>query len=338
MRSDRERSLFPTPVSGGWLALRLAFPLGVALALCVSVLSSVSSAAIVERIVAVVGERAILLSDLRQRSRPFLVRVHQQYPEGPQRAAATSQVYKVVLGRMVEEELEEEAARRAGVTVTSQDVDDAIERVALQNGLTKAAILSEARQSGLTTEQYRDEIRRQLVQAKVSNLRLQGRVKIGESDLRAAYRALVREERLSLPQRTMRLALDAGDSQESEKQALKLAERLSERAQAGEDFRALVQEYGKVGSGLAEAKPPFQEPEAIQRATLGLEVGETSKPVRLGQAVVVLQVLERSPSTLPPYAEVHDLMQERVYSEKMAKVRRHWLDGLRRRTHVEIRM
>ena len=72
-----------------------------------------ASAAIVERIVAIVGERAILLSDLRQRSRPFLARAYDQYPEGPQRAAATSQIYKVVLDRMVEEELEDEAAKRA---------------------------------------------------------------------------------------------------------------------------------------------------------------------------------------------------------------------------------
>lgn len=302
-------------------------------------LSQPVSATIVERIVAIVGDRAILLSDLRQRSRPFLARVYDQYPEGPQRSAATSQIYKVVLERMVEEELEDEAAKRAGITVTSEEVDQALERVAIQNGLSPAAILAEARQSGMTTEQYRDELRRQVLQAKIGSIRLQSRVKIEESDLRAAYHALVREERLQLPQRTLRLVLPGGGTPSAEARALKQAEDLAARAAAGEDFRELVRKYGSApGSGLAEARPPMQEPEEIQRATLGLDVGGVSRPVRIAGVLMIVQVLERAPSSLPPYDEVKDAVHERVYMEKMARVRKHWLDGLRRRTYVEIRM
>lgn len=312
---------------------------GLVVALMVSALAGSVRAAIVERIVAIVGDRAILLSDLRQRSRPFLARAYDQYPEGPQRAAATSQIYKVVLDRMVEEELEDEAARRAGITVTSEEIDKALERVAMQNGLSPAAIMAEARNSGLTTEQYRDELRRQVLQSKIGSIRLQGRVKIEESDLRAAYHALVREERMQLPQRTLRLVLPAGGTPTAEARAQKQADALVQRALAGEDFRQLVEQYGvKPGSGLAEARPPMQEPEEIQRATLGLEVGGISRPVRLAGAIVIVQVLERAASSLPPYDEVKDAVHERVYMEKMSRVRKHWLDGLRRRTYVEIRM
>jgi peptidyl-prolyl cis-trans isomerase SurA len=298
-----------------------------------------ASAAIVERIVAIVGERAILLSDLRQRSRPFLARAYDQYPEGPQRAAATSQIYKVVLDRMVEEELEDEAAKRAGIAVTGEEVDQALERVAMQNGMSPAAIMAEARGSGLSTEQYREELRRQVLQAKIGSIRLQSRVKIEESDLRAAYHALVREERMQLPQRTLRLALPVGTTAAQEARAQKLADDLVRRAAAGEDFRELVQKYGTApGTGLAEARPPLQEPEEIRRATLGLDVGGVSRPVRVAGVLMILQVLERAPSSVPPFDEVKDAVHERVYMEKMARVRKHWLDSLRRRTYVEIRM
>jgi peptidyl-prolyl cis-trans isomerase SurA len=310
-----------------------------ALFLACTVLPRPGAGAIVERIVAIVGERAILLSDLRQRSRPFLTRAYDQYPEGPQRSAATSQIYKVVLDRMVEEELEDEAAKRAGITVTSEEVDQALERVAMQNGLSPAAVLAEARGSGMTTEQYRDELKRQLLQSKIGSIRLQGRVQIEESDLRAAYHALVREERMQLPQRTLRLAIPAGNTPQSEARAQKLADELVRRAAAGEDFRELVRRYGTApGTGLAEARPPLQEPEEIQRATVGLEVGGVSRPIRLAGVIMILNVLERAPSSLPPYDEVKDAVHERVYMEKMARVRKHWLDALRRRTYVEIRM
>lgn len=296
-------------------------------------------ATIVERIVAVVGDDPILLSDVRNRSRPFLVRIYQEVPDGPQRSAAITQVYKLVLERMIDEELEDRAAARAGIVVTSQEIDQALARIAAQNGMTEQQILAEAQQSGLTVAQYRDELRRQVLQAKMSSLRLQGRVRVDEEDVEAAYRELEREERLRLPQRTLRLALARGTTPEQEAKQLALAESLAERARAGEDFAELIAKYATAaGSGAAPPAPPVQEPEAVRRATLPLEVGQVSRPVRLGGSIVLLQVVERAPSQLPPYQQARDAMQERVYMEKLAKARQHWLEGLRRRTHIEVRM
>src|SRR5690606_16970369 len=148
-------------------------------------------AAIVERVVAVVGERAILLSDVRERSKAFLLRVYDTVPPGPQRDAAISQIYRAVLNKMVEEELEDTAAARAGVVVPARETDQACARVAAQDGLPPGALIAEAKRSGLSEEQYRQELRRQLLQAKLAILRLQGRIRVTENDLKRAYRAMV---------------------------------------------------------------------------------------------------------------------------------------------------
>ena len=302
-------------------------------------LSWPARATIVERVVAIVGEDAILLTDVQERARPFLISVYEQVPDGPQRAATISRIYKVVLDRMVDEELEDAAAARAGIVVTTTEVDEALERIAGQNGMTTGAILAEAKTSGMTTGQYRDELRRQVLQAKLGGLRLQGRIQIDETDLRTAYERLVREERQQLQQRTVRLAIPAGSGPKQEAAAKKLADSLSERARRGENFQDLVVRYGQgPSSGLAPARPPFQEAPEIQRASLGLGVGETSRPIRVGDELIILHILERDPSSLPPFEEAAMALQERVYMEKMAEVRRRWLNGLRRRTHVEVRM
>ena len=51
--------------------------------------SPIARANVAERVVAVVGEHAILLSDMHQRARPFLLQIHQKVPPGAQQAAAT---------------------------------------------------------------------------------------------------------------------------------------------------------------------------------------------------------------------------------------------------------
>jgi peptidyl-prolyl cis-trans isomerase SurA len=69
-----------------------------------------------------------------------------------------------------------------------------------------------------------------------------------------------------------------------------------------------------------------------------LDVGEVSDPILIGDSWVVFKVLERPPSQIPPYVEARAQVHERVYMEKLTTAREHWLKGLRRRTHVEVRL
>jgi peptidyl-prolyl cis-trans isomerase SurA len=70
----------------------------------------------------------------------------------------------------------------------------------------------------------------------------------------------------------------------------------------------------------------------------GLEVGEVSAPVRVGEQLYVVSLIERDESQLPSYEEAQMELQNRVYLQKMDQARRRWLDQLRNRTHVEIRL
>lgn len=295
-------------------------------------------AAIVERVVAVVDQSPILLTDLQERAKPFLGQVYGGVPEGPQRTAAISQVYQTVLERMIEEKLEDAAATRAGIAVTAQEIDEALERLAAQNQISLPELIEEARQNGLTIHQYREELERQLLQNKLAQLRLTGRIRIDESDVKNAYRDLVFRERNQQAQRTMRVVMPLGETPAEQARATALAESIVQRARAGEDFRALVREFGTLpGSGTAPPAPPESEPKAIARASISLDTGEISKPVRVGSTLVILKIVDRPASSLPPYVEAREAIYQRVYMEKMARARKHWLDGLRRRTYVEIR-
>lgn len=301
--------------------------------------ASLAHAAIAERIVAVVGQHAILLSDLKQRCMPFLLRIYQSVPDGPARAANVSQVYQYVLDQMINEELEAQAARKAGVEITSEQIDAAIEQTAAQNGLTANEILVEAKRTGLSVQSYREELRRQLIQRAMMEYRMRNRVNVGESDLRQTYRRLSLEERMQQTQRTLALHLPAGRTDEEVQRSREQAEALATRARAGEDFRQLIAEHAKGSqSGLRPPLPPMQEPDLVQRATMALEVGEVSEPVRMGGDWVLFQVIERPPSDLPPYNEARAQIHERVYLEKLNTARQNWLRGLRRRTHVEVRL
>jgi peptidyl-prolyl cis-trans isomerase SurA len=314
--------------------------LGAACAASVSAVAPHAAATVVERIVATVGERAILLSDLKRRAEPFMLQVQQTVPNAAQRNAAISQVYKAVLQKIVDEELMEKAALQAKVTVSATEIDEALKRVAQQNKLTVEQVLSEAERAGMPQSRYREELRRQLLEAKLMNVRLQGRIRITEEDLRAAYQKIEQEERAQLPVQlaviVIRGATHGADG------ARKLASESAARLRR-EDFatvaRAVSEDATTRASGGAMKKAqPNALPPDIARGSLSLAVGQVSQPLRSGADYLILKVLERDPSSLPDFDTAKRELSERVYMDKMAQARRSWLDNLRRQQHVEVRL
>lgn len=300
-------------------------------------LSAHVHATVVERIVAVVGDRAILMSELRTRATPYMARA-KELPSESHRAAAITQLNKQLIQQLVDEELIARAARRAKIIISEQDISSALDRVAKQNNISVERLLDEARNSGMHDGQYRDELRRQLLEARLLSLRVQGRVRVRDEDLRAAYLSIVLEERKKLAFDVSWIVLDA-----SAPTSTQLAESVSFRARAGEPFAELARQYSmdtgtrNRGGSLGRLQPG-RLPMVVDRVTQRLEVGEVSSPIRVANRLIIVKVTQRDESQLPDFEEARAELTERVYSEKMAKARRRWLDGLRGQAHVEVRL
>ncbi|HEY3495100.1 MAG TPA: peptidylprolyl isomerase [Polyangiaceae bacterium] len=315
---------------------RLAAVLGFSL-----LVAAPAQATVIERVVAVIGDRAILLSDLRERALPFLVQIHQTVPQGAQRNAAISQLYKTLIEKLVDEELEQRAAIQAKVVVTAKEIDEALARVASQNNITVEKLLIEAQKSGLDATSYREELRRQLLQTKLINVRLQGRIRVTEDDLKTAYRRLMLEEREKLSFEASWVFIQVKNPAEARAKR-KVAEDVARAARTG-DFAALARRYSEdprtrdAGGTLGTARPQ-ELPQALRRVLVALEAGETSGAVNVPGGFAVLKLVSREETSLPEYEEARAELGQRVYLEKMTQARRTWLDTLRRQQHVEVRL
>jgi peptidyl-prolyl cis-trans isomerase SurA len=335
--------------------LRSRTLLALGLALCLTAATSEAEAVVVERVVAVVGEKPILLSELRRRAKAALLQAQRSLPEGPQLAAAESTIMKEALGRMVDEELEAQAAERSRVAVTSEEVSNALRTVAGGQGLSVADVYKQARQQfGLTDQEYRDEIRRQLLEGKMLQIRVKGRIRITEEDVKNAYERYAREEkkRREYHPAWIVLSIAPGSSAEAIAERKATAEVLAERAKK-EDFAALATKFsddtptraqgGDLGIRAPAGSPSAQQGRPIlaaelEQALLALEDGGVSGPVRYGDAYVVLKLLARQPSQLGPYEQAKNTVVQLLQNELFIKAKKKWLEELRKKTHVEERL
>ena len=142
-----------------------------AAALLAVALGSISRGAraevLVDRIVAVVGTRVITLSELKQRAGPLQKRVDAEKPSAGQRAAMFTALNKDLLDRMIDEQLEAEAAEKAHIVVAPDEIERAVGMVAEQNKMSPAELLKEAERQGMSPVMYRAELARQLLEGKL---------------------------------------------------------------------------------------------------------------------------------------------------------------------------
>lgn len=308
-----------------------------------------AEAAIVERIVAVVGERPVLLSELRQRARPHLYRIAMSTQNASQQAAAESEMMRELLTRIIDERLEDQAADKAHLSVSAEEIDNGIRQVAQQNGLDPKQLVSEAKRQGLTEQDYRDEIRRQVLEGKLIQLRVRGRVRVTEQDARNAYAAYLRElaQQSPVDLRILVLAIPPGSSPQTTAARIALGEELSRRAKAGEDFCELVIQYSddpqtKQTCGSRGPIPISSLFPELQEVAKTQKPGETSAPIvfrdQTGQQAALVVQTVSTQGKPDAFESVKDKMMERAYVEATERQRKLWLDELRRGMYVDVRL
>ena len=308
-----------------------------------------SEASIVERIVAVVGERPILLSELRQRGRPQLWRIAASTPNPTQQAAQESEMFRELLNRLIDERLEENAADKSRITVSPEEVDSGIRQVASQTKLQPKDVINEAKKQGLSEQDYRDEIRRQVLEGKLIQLRVRGRVRVTDQDARTAYTHWEKEisQQHPVDLKIIVLQIPPGATPETAAARQVLGQEIAKRARAGEDYCALVTQFSQDPTTVNTCGSRGPVPMAalfpeLQQAATSLKPGETAEPIPfrdpVGNTAILDVQLASTPASLPPFDQIKEQMMERAFGEATERQRRLWLSELRRGVYIDVRL
>jgi peptidyl-prolyl cis-trans isomerase SurA len=313
----------------------------------------VAHAAIVERVVAVIGERPVLWTELLKRAFAGRVQIRMQTKDPNVISVQEQEMYKELLDRMIDDRLEEQQADRAHVTVSQDEIDRAIANIALQaqqqqgRPVAVAEVLDEVRRRGLSEQDFHDEIRRQILEGKLIELRVRPRVRVTDQDARATYQHWVEELRSREPMevRNLPLRVVVGSTQSQVAARMALAQELATRARSGEDFCKLVHDFSDDAStrntcgsrgpqAFGDLLPPIQE------AVRSMKPGDVSDPlpVQIGADQVIVIVMPMGRARVPSFDEVKDEMTQRATLDGLERARKQWLQELRRNVYIDVRL
>jgi peptidyl-prolyl cis-trans isomerase SurA len=203
---------------------------------------------LLDRVVAVVNDGVVLESELDLETREIENRLQTQHVALPPEAVLRQQV----LDRLVGEEIQQQHADRAGIKVTDEQVNAALEDIAKRQNLTLDQLPEKLAADGIDYPQYRVELRREIARQILRQRDVVQRIVITPRELdqyldhqkktaTASNEYNVAHILIAVPQ-------DAKPAQLA--QANTLAHEIDDRAHKGEEFGALAVAYSQSESAL----------------------------------------------------------------------------------------
>lgn len=322
--------------------LSLAGLVGTLMLVFAATATASAAAEVIDRIVAVVNEDIILLSELRERMAPFAQRIRSQGYDLEKERKMLFQVREEMLNRLVDEKLTDQEIQRNDIQVDEAQIDNTIENIKKTNAFTDEDLRRFLEQQNMTMEQYRDKIREQVLRSRLVNYEVKSKIVITDEEIQSYYDSHpeIYGGKTYYHLRNILMAVPENATDEEKQTVRNRMEILRARIQEGESFADLAKAFSQSptadeGGDLGEFEMETLSP-VIQEAIDGLKPGDTTKVLDtdLGLQLFYLEAINRSEGK--PLESVKAEIQQKLFAEVVDKKFVSWLDELRSQSVIKI--
>jgi len=296
----------------------------------------------VEKIVAVVGDEVILLSELNERVDPMMQTIA-AINDPTERSARENSLRREILDRLVDERLLTQQAAEIKLTITSEEVDRAIDQIKRDYGLSDAQLKEELAKQGMTMSAYRQNTRREILKYRVLNIAVGSKINVGDSEVQNYYDRHMKAANVEIKASHIFIAIPENADNATVAEKEKLGKALRERAAKGEDFAKLAREYSedantrKEGGDLGYFGRDIL-PKPIEEIVFSMKPGEVRGPVRADRGFHILQMVDKRTKAGKPLAEVQEEIRMKLRSREMERQTKIYLGELRKKILVDARL
>ncbi len=304
---------------------------------------------LVDRVVAVVNNDVITLSELEKAGREFFERIKVQAPAA-EVDKALEKAREEVLSSLVDKLIVEQQAEKLSITVTDQEVDTALDQILARNNATIEDFKKELAAMKISEQEYRGNLRGQIVQSKLISYEVRSRIVIIEEDIRAYYEKEYTQEKGGNGYRILQMGFtwrntvtleEAGfDTKEA---AREKAEEIRARVLDVESFAELAKAYSNLPSAADGGDIGlFKEDEMaadMKDVILAMQPGTISPIIEIDNAFQLFKLLsvrEGDVIVKAPYEAVREEIRDVLYRQKMEEYYKTWVKSLREEAYIKI--
>jgi len=301
-----------------------------------------SSEAVVDRIVAVVNQEIITLSEVEKLTGPLQEEI--QTEDRWEKRERVREVCRKVLERMIEEKLIDQEVKRAGVKVPSKEVESALEEIKRQNNASQEDLEKALTKDGVTLEVFKKDIAKKLLRMKLISWAIKTESKVEEKELRDFYHKNIDRYRRNESYRPGHILfiIPKGATPEEIREVRKQCQKALEKIKGGEDFGEMALLYSQDATARDRGELGyFKKGEllpAFEKEALRLQVGEVSGIIRTEYGFHLIKLLDRKGGDAPPFEEIKEKVLADYLEREKEKAIQQFLSTLKEKSVIEIRL
>ncbi len=249
----------------------------------------------IDGIAAVVDDDVITQGELNTRLQTLVKQLREKGTQLP----AMPILQRQLLERMIIEQLQMAQARQLGISISDEELNKVIDRIAAQNKLTLLQFREVLESEGHAFASFREEIRKELTIGRLRNTKVTKRVNVSPQEidnlLESQRRSQSKNEELHLQHILIALPSDASPEQIAESR--NKVEQVLGELRAGADFSNMAVSHSAGPKALEGGDIGWrrlaQLPVAFAEAIKEVGVGEVSKPIRSTSGFHLIKLLEK---------------------------------------------
>ncbi|MCX5827641.1 MAG: peptidylprolyl isomerase [Deltaproteobacteria bacterium] len=301
------------------------------------------SGEVVDRIVAIVNDDVITLSELNNTFDPYMKRIEASLA-GKDKEKVVAEGRTTILNRMIDNKLIEQEAKKSGIIIKDDEVMGVIRDMLKSRKMQMPDLLQALAKDGMTFDTYKQELKEQLQRQQLVRREIRSKLVVTDDEIGEYYRQHRDEyegkEAIRIKQ--ILLPVPVGTDPAIRERARELAESILKRIKNGEPFEALAAQFSQgpavaAGGDIGFVEKGHMLPE-VEKVALNLDIGGVSPVVDSPQGFYIIQVVDKRGSGLKPITEVRQEIQMKLEEEKAAKKFDQWVIELRSKSLVDIKL
>lgn len=307
------------------------------------IVSAVARGEVIDRVVAVVNDDIITLSELEEKAAQILKQIPPEQANAAQLDARKNELLAQVLPQLIDEHLAQEEIKKLHIEVSDQEVDDYIERFAQMNNLSVPELKKRMAAEGIDEKLYRTEMRKQIERHKLINSQVRSKIVITDEEV-LAYWKENNPKTFSAPGASIYLQhICIPYTPETKQEARTNAENAWNELKKGKPFEEVAKIWsmvpsktdgGNLGAFTENELAPF-----IKNAISGLKPGEYSRvtDTPAGFQIFRIKPMKADEKVETASADIpKEQIKELLFRQKINKRFEDWMRELRSKATIRI--
>lgn len=250
---------------------------------------------LLDQVVAIVDESVILQTELEARISTITSRLSAQGTALPPRQVLEERV----LDQLITESIQMQMADRAGMRISDNELNETMANIADRNGMSLAQFENQLAAEGVSYNQAREQIRKEMLTSRVQQRQVGNRVRVTDREVENYLESLEARGGNNAEYRLAYILVSVDDpSDEAEVEAAReKAERLRNEIASGRDFREVAVAESDASNALEGGdmgwRAEGQLPSLVAPVVPELPVGEPSEVLENNSGFHLVMVMDK---------------------------------------------